>query len=186
MAKKHNRKHSKIDTLPETLKEAVDQMLLSGETYKVVANFVKDNAGMEISQSAVWRYANNLSATVSELRMVNENMRVMVEEMAKYPDLDTTSGIARLLSHRVLTAIQGMDEEALKNADPLKLIQQSTALIKAVSYKQDMDTKLKDIKDVAYDTFKEDIFDAMAKENPQLYSEMLKFIKAKQNEGDAE
>ena len=40
--------------------------------------------------------------------------------------------------------------------------------------------------DAAYDVFKEGIFTAMAKDNPQLYSQLAAYIKDKQKEGDGD
>lgn len=117
-----NRKHSKIDALPADIKSAVEEMILGNYTYRDVCNFVRDTANMTLSESAVCRYAQGLNATVQDLRLASENMRTLTEEMAKYPQLDTTEGIARLVSHKVLAAVRDLDDDALKEADPLKLI----------------------------------------------------------------
>lgn len=39
---------------------------------------------------------------MQEIRLASENMRALTEEMQKFPQLDTTEGIARLISHKVL------------------------------------------------------------------------------------
>lgn len=171
-----NRKHSKIDALPADIKEAVEQMILGNYTYRDVCDFVRDTANITLSESSVCRYAQGLNATVQDLRLTSENMRALTEEMAKYPQLDTTEGIARLISHKVLQAVRELNDDALKTSDPLKLIDRCTALIRAVAYKQDNDVKVKNLKDVAFESFKEEIFDAMAKEAPELYHQLVKFI----------
>ena len=48
-----NRKHSKIDALPTDIKSAVEEMILGNFTYREVCNFVRDNANMTLSESAV-------------------------------------------------------------------------------------------------------------------------------------
>ena len=171
------RKHSKIDKLPSDIKEAVEQMILGDYTYRDVCDFVRDTANVTLSEAAVCRYAS-----VQEIRLASENMRALTEEMQKFPQLDTTEGIARLISHKVLQAVQQMDEIALKEADPLKLIEKATALIRAVSLKNSTDIKTANLKNVAFESFKEDIFDAMAKENPQLYRSLVQFINSKSQE----
>lgn len=171
-----NRKHSKIDALPADIKSAVEEMILGNFTYRDVCNFVRDTANMTLSESAVCRYAQGLNATVQDLRLASENMRTLTEEMAKYPQLDTTEGIARLVSHKVLAAVRELSDDALKESDPLKLIDRCTGLIRAVAYKNDSDTKVRNLKDVAFESFKEEIFDAMAKENPELYRQLVQFI----------
>ncbi len=171
-----NRKHSKIDGLPSDIKSAVEEMILGNFTYREVCDFVRDTANITLSESAVCRYAQGLNATVQELRLASENMRTLTEEMAKYPQLDTTEGIARLISHKVLTAVRELDDGELKAADPLKLIDRCTSLIHAVAYKNENDIKVKNLKDVAFESFKEEIFDAMAKEEPELYRQLVRFI----------
>ena len=173
-----NRKHSKIDALPTDIKEAVEQMILGNYTYREVCDFVRDTANITLSQTAVCNYAKGLNATVQDLRLASENMRALTEEMAKYPQLDTTEGIARLISHKVLQAVRELDDDTLKTSDPLKLIDRCTGLIRAVAYKQGNDTRVKNIKDMAFENFKEEIFDAMAKENPELYHQLVQFISA--------
>lgn len=176
------RKHSKIDKLPADIKEAVEQMILGDYTYRDVCDFVRDTANVTLSEAAVCRYAQGLNASVQEIRLASENMRALTEEMQKFPQLDTTEGIARLISHKVLQAVQQMDEIALKESDPLKLIEKATALIRAVSLKNSTDIKTANLKNVAFESFKEDIFDAMAKENPELYQAMVQFINSKSQE----
>lgn len=177
-----NRKHSKIDALPSDIKSAVEEMILGNYTYRDVCNFVRDTANMTLSESAVCRYAQGLNATVQDLRLASENMRTLTEEMAKYPQLDTTEGIARLISHKVLTAVRDLNDDELKTADPLKLINRCTGLIRAVAYKNGNDIKVKNLKDVAFESFKEEIFDAMAKEKPELYRQLVQFISDRKDE----
>lgn len=177
-----NRKHSKIDALPTDIKEAVEQMILGNYTYRDICNFVQEAANVTLSQTAVCNYAKGLNATVQDLRLASENMRTLTEEMAKYPQLDTTEGIARLISHKVLQAVRELDDEALRTSDPLKLIDRCTGLIRAVAYKNENDTRTKNIKDMAFESFKEEIFDAMASEAPELYAQLVKFISAKKED----
>lgn len=176
------RKHSKIDSLPADIKEAVEQMIMGDYTYRDVCDFVRETANITLSEAAVCRYAQGLNASVQEIRLASENMRALTEEMQKFPQLDTTEGIARLVSHKVLQAVQQMDEIALKEADPLKLIEKATALIRAVSLKNSTDIRTANLKNVAFESFKEDIFDAMAKENPELYRSLVQFINRKSQE----
>lgn len=177
------RKHSKIDALPSDIKEAVEQMILGDYTYRDVCDFVRDNANVTLSEAAVCRYAQGLNASIQDIRLASENMRALTEEMQKFPQLDTTEGIARLISHKVLQAVREMDEITLKESDPLKLIERATALIRAVSVKNANDVKTANLKNVAFESFKEEIFDAMSKENPELYRQLVQFINSKAQEG---
>ena len=182
--KKRNRKHSKIDHLPPDLKSAVDMMLQGDSTYADVVNFIRDNAGIEISTSAVWRYANGLNATVQELRLIQENMRVISEEMDRHPNLDTSEAISRLLSYQMITALQNVPEEQWQDIKLDKLLSNATALMKAVSYKKGMDIKVQNFRDAAYDVMKEDIFKALAAERPELYRQLAEYINSKDKDDE--
>jgi len=112
VTKKHNRKHSIIDGLPCELKEAVDEMIKSNFTYHEIVDYIKSN-GVSISISSVQRYASKLEVTLQSLRLAQENFRAIMEETEKYPNLDITDGIFRLLSSRILDAVNKMPEEIL-------------------------------------------------------------------------
>ena len=184
MAKKRNRKHSKIDKLPLDLRDAIDMMLMGDYTYKEVADFVKENGNMSISETSVWRYANSLDATVQELRLAQANTRVIMEEIAKYPQLDTAEGILRLTSHRVLDAIRNLTEEDLKEVDPIKLINAAKGLITAASTKASADSRVKDVRDIGLDTMQDMMFASMAEEDPELYSRLRKFLDSQRGGDD--
>ncbi len=178
---KQRRKHSIIDKLPGTLKDTVDQMCQTDFTYAEIVDFIKGQ-GYDISASSVWRYASSLNASLQSLRMANENFRVIMEEVAKYPQLDTTEGIIRLLSHQMLTTIQQTPAEKWSEVDPADLIKQSTALVRAASYKQKTDLQNKSILDAGYEQVKVLVFEAMAQENPELYGQVSKYLETKKSE----
>ena len=132
MARKR-RKHSKIDKLSPELKATVEDMMKADFTYAEIADYIKDQTDQPISISSVCRYAANLNESVETLRMAQENFRVIMEEINKYPALDTSEGIIRLLSHNVLESIQNTPEEKWKNIDPEALLKQATSLVKALN-----------------------------------------------------
>ena len=92
-----NRKHSKIDALPDELRLAVEDMLMTGSTYNDIVKFLKENE-QSVSIAAVCRYARAFNANLEQLRMANENFRNMMDEINRYPDLDTTEAIIRIAS----------------------------------------------------------------------------------------
>ncbi len=50
-----------IDKLKPELKDTVDQMLISGESYREIAKYLSDN-GEQLSQASVCRYAKRFLA----------------------------------------------------------------------------------------------------------------------------
>lgn len=172
------RKHSKIDALPQHVKDTVEQMMLTNSTYAEIADFIRAQ-GHEVSVSSVWRHANALNATQQTLRMAQENFRVIMEEIGRYPQLDTTEGIIRLLSHQVLEAIHNTPEKKWQEIDPEVLIRQASSLVRAAAYKSKTDIQNKDILDAGLEKVKALVFEAMSKERPDLYAEVSKFLTEK-------
>lgn len=173
-----NRKHSKIDQLDPAVKETVDEMIKTGAFYREIVDYIKSH-GISVSIAAVGRYAKNLMSTLDALRMSQENFRAIMEEIDKYPNLDVTEGILRLLSGQMLDAISKMPEEQLKELDFDTLSKRAVALTRAAAYKKQIDIKNKDILEVGAEQFQSLIFEAMAAESPDLFKEVKKFLKSK-------
>ncbi len=173
--KKPRRKHSKIDGLPPTLKEAVEQMMMGDFTYKEIAGFIKEK-GYPISATSVFRHAQNLNATVQSIRIAQDNFQVLMDVVNESPNVDATEGITRLLSAQVLEAINNLDEASLKELDPIKLIKVSSDLVKATAYKKNLDIKNQDMFDTGLEAVKSLVFESMAKEDPELYKKVLVFL----------
>ncbi|MFR8426921.1 MAG: phage protein Gp27 family protein [Roseburia inulinivorans] len=125
---------SKVDRLPPELKDTVEQMLLTGRTYKEIVAFLKEN-GEEMSQMAICTYAKKYLATVEMINVAQSNFSMLMDEMNRYPDLDTSEALIRLASHHVLNALTNVDEEQMKEMPIDKLIRQTNALIRAGAYK---------------------------------------------------
>lgn len=182
MGRKSNRKHSIIDGLPCELKDAVDEMIKSNFTYHEIVDYIKSN-GVNISISSVQRYASRLEVTLQSLRLAQENFRAIMEETEKYPNLDITDGLLRLLSNQILGAINKLPEEQLDDLDFETLSKNAIALTRAAAYKKQIEVKSKDILENGADQFQSLLFETMAKDNPTLYKEFKKYIKSKTKAG---
>ncbi|WP_277295262.1 phage protein Gp27 family protein [Ruminococcus callidus] len=178
------RKHSKIDNLEPAVKETVDEMIKTGAYYREIVDYIQSH-GVSISLAAVGKYAKNLMSTLDALRLSQENFRAIMEETDRYPDLDMTDGILRLLCNQMLDAINKLPEERLSEIDFDTLSNNAVALTRAVAYKKNVDTKTRDLLENGAEQFKDLIYEAMAAERPDLYKEVKKFIKSKAKEGKA-
>lgn len=176
-----NRKHSIIDGLPVDVKEAVEEMLKNNFTYQEIADYIK-KSGFPISVASVCRHAKGLNATLQSLRLAQENFRVIAEEMDRYPDLDTTEGMVRLLSHLMLERAQSLTAEELMIVSPDKLLAQINNLVRTAAYKKNLDLKNQDILEAGYEKVNKTFFDALAKERPDLYAQVSDFLNEKKQE----
>ena len=68
-------------------RDTVEQMLLTGSTYKEIVAYLKEN-GEEMSQMAICTYAKKYLATVEMINVAQNNFSMLMDEMNRYPDLD--------------------------------------------------------------------------------------------------
>ena len=169
---RNRRAVGKIDKLPPDLKDTVDQMLISGQTYREIVSYLADN-GEPLSQAAVSRYAQRFLAGVQQLRIANENFRMIMAEMEQYPDLDHSEALLRLTTQKVFDAIASLGENQMDDIDADKLIQQATALSRAVIYKKKSDIQVKSDKQIALEENQSLLYDTIKKSNPRLYRELM-------------
>jgi hypothetical protein len=173
-----NRKHSLIDDLPPELKWTIEQMLLSGSTYTQIVDYLAQH-DVAISIASICRYARQYNANAQMLAIAQENFQRLMDQMDRYPDLDTTEAIIRLASQNVINALANTDEAQWAEMDKEKLMGSALGLVRAASYKKRTDSALKDSSSAGLDAVKEMVFAAMAKERPDLYKEVAAFLKKK-------
>jgi hypothetical protein len=175
-----NRKHSKIDALPEDLKSAVEEMLLTGSTYSDIVQFLKDNE-QSVSVAAVCRYARAFNANMEQLRMANENFKNMMDEINRYPELDTTEAIIRIASGNVFNRLANAEDADWDEVKLEKLLKETNGLIRATAYKKRIELQNKEIRDTAIDEMKGLMFQEMAKDNPDLYKSVVAYLNSKKD-----
>lgn len=180
--RRRNRSHGIIDKLPPDLKETVEQMLLSGSTYKEIVQYLADN-NITLSQQSVCRYAQRFAATVEMLRTSQDNMAAIMSVVAEYPDLDVTEAIVRIASQNVLQAITAMPEEGWQSMEPDKLLKQANALVRAANYKRRVDAQNRGGAAEALEANKTALFDVLSKRHPSLYRQLVQVIEEEKQRG---
>ncbi|MEG0019277.1 MAG: phage protein Gp27 family protein [Oscillospiraceae bacterium] len=177
--KKKNRKHSVIDNLSESLKDTVEQMLLTGSTYSEIVDFLGSNE-VKLSAASVCRYAQGFHANLQMLSMAQENFRRMMDEINKYPSLDTSEAIIRIASQNVFNALAQAPQEKWDEVDIDALLRQSNGLIRAAAYKNRLDIQNKNDYETGFEAVKTMVFEALAREQPDLYKQVATFLTEKQ------
>ena len=175
--KERRRSIGKVDRLPPELKDTVEQMLLTGSTYKEIVTFLKEN-GEEMSQMAICTYAKKYLATVEMINVAQSNFSMLMDEMNRYPDLDTSEALIRLSSHHVINALTNIDEEQMKD-----VIKETNGLIRAAAYKKRIEVQNRDNYEAGLEAVKSLVFEAMAKDNPELYKQVSAYLNQKKSEG---
>ena len=165
----------KIDRMQPALKDTVDQMLMSGESYREIVKYLSEN-GENITQSSVCRYAQRFLANAEQLRINNENFRMLMTEIDRYPNIDTAEAILRMSSAKVFDAVSSLSEEQWENVSADKLVSQAAALTRAIAYKRGIDMKAKSDEEIALEANQNLLYDTLKKENPKLYDELQREI----------
>lgn len=179
--RKNHRSTGIIDKLPADTKETVDQMLLSGRTYREIVEYLAEHE-VQLSQAAVCRYARRFLASVEQLKMSQENMRILMQEMEKYPQLDTTEAILRVATQNVFTAISSISPEEWEGIDPEKLLKEASALIRAAGYKRRIDQQLQTDTEAALAANQSLLYDVIATKHPELYQKLMEVLAAEKAE----
>ncbi len=177
-----NRKHSKIDNLPEDLKAVVEQMLQSDATYAEIVEFLAENE-QKVSVASVCRYARAFNANMEALKLTHQNFKMIKDEIDRNPDLDMAEAIIRITSGNVFNRLANTQEEDWDEVELSKLIKETNALIRATAYKKRVDIQNQEVKDSAIEEFKSLLFSTMAKEKPALYKELVSYLNKKKAEG---
>lgn len=169
------RASGKIDKLPPELRETVEQMLLVTTPYSDIVAYLALH-DVQLSAMTVFRYAKKYLGALEQLKFAQENMKMLLSEMEKHPNLDTSEAILRMASQNVFNAILAVPQEKWEGMDPEKLLNQATGLIRAASMKRKTDAQLKTDKEAALEANQSLLFDVIAKKNPQLYEQIVQAV----------
>lgn len=172
------RDRSTIGRLPEDLKDTVNEMILTGTEYKEIIGYLREN-NVRVSDSMVSRYVKKYMSAVEKIRMAQENMKAIVAEMEKYPDLDVTDALVRLTTHNMLAALSEASEDDWKEISIDKMLRESSALIRAAAYKKRVEVQNQDTTEAGLDAVKSLVWEAMAKERPDLYRQVRDYLETK-------
>lgn len=172
------RDRSVIGRLPEDLKDTVNEMILTGTEYDEIIGYLREN-GVQVSKSMVSRYVQKYMDIVEKVRMAQENMKAIVAEMEKYPDLDVTDALVRLTTHNMLAALSEASEDDWKEISIDKMLRESSALIRAAAYKKRVEVQNQDTTEAGLDAVKSLVWEAMAKERPDLYRQVRDYLETK-------
>lgn len=166
----------KVDRLPPEQKAAVEQMLLSNQmTYREIVEYLKEQ-GHEMSQMAICNYARKYLRNVQMMSIAQDNFKMMMAELDKYPNLDTTEAIVRLASQNVFNTLAELPEEKWQKMEPEDLLRQANGLVRAAAYKSRIDIQNQDTYTAALDEAKSVIFATLAKDEPELYQRVAAYL----------
>ena len=110
MANTTRRRTGKIDRLDRQTKDEVEQMLLSGVTYREIVEFLRAK-GITLSRMAVCTYAKKFLATTQMLRIAQENFRMLTDELDKHPGAAAMQDVNALIFQAMARENPGLYEQ---------------------------------------------------------------------------
>ena len=122
-------KPNKIDTLPDSIKERLHELLRGGHTQKSIleqVNALIEQAGLaddeKISRSGLNRYATRMEAIGQEVREVREMADVWVARLGTKPTGDVSKLLMEMLRTQAFRMMSKMmdDPDTVMDADMLK------------------------------------------------------------------
>lgn len=139
--RQRTRVRSKIDELPEELKEKVNELLRdTSNTYIDISLFLQQE-GYEVSKSSIGRYALRSNAAMERLQKAQEQAKALAEIIKKNPDMDYTEPAMQMmlgeLTTRIATAQEEWDEIPIEKMGELLIRASRTDTYKKKA-KQDM------------------------------------------------
>ena len=179
---KKKRAKSSLDALKPEIKEQVKKMISAGDYYREIVAYLK-TTGWQTSESTVRRYAERHIEYMKNLQLVSESFRSMSEELNKYPEMDITEGILRVACKTIFDQVSAITDEDAQKMDVTDLLKQVNQLVRAVNYKKLTDAKIRELRANGYEEIKKLFFDTMAKEDPVLYEQVVRYLNKKKEEG---
>lgn len=176
---KRNRINSKIQQLPDEVKQVVEDMLLdTSNTYLDISNYLKSK-GFDISKSSVGRYAVKTNSAIRKLEEAQQQTKMLVEAIKKDPNADYTEGAMRIitngLTQKFATAEEEWDDMALDKAARIMV-----ALSRTKAYKEKVKQELKTKMDLAFEKLEMDLMQ-LIKNDPELATSLRSILeKAKE------
>lgn len=177
--RKKTRITSKIDELPEEIRQHVDVMLTdTSNTYEYISNYLKET-GYEISKSSVGRYAMRSNSAMQRLLEAQAQTQQLVQIVQKNPDADYTEAALTMfmdgLVNKVATAEEEFDTMPLDKAGRL-----IASLSRTKVYKDRERQKMKERAELALKEMEEQLLKVIKHDKES--AEQLKSILTKAKE----
>lgn len=167
-----------FDSLEPNLLDTVKQMLLTGDAYSDVADYLSQNS-IPARLADISAFAASLNADVAALRTAQNALRGMLQEVERQPNLDAAEALLRMVSQHLLHVLSQTDDADWANMDKAKLLSSTIGLVNAATHKKRADYAIQQITETGIDAVKNNLFHALSAERPELYNKLAAFLDQK-------
>lgn len=175
------RRTGKVARLPEVLLGSVEKMLLAGVTYREIVEYLRTHDEI-LSRQAVCNYARKFLATTQQLRMAQENYKVLLEEMKRMPEVDMGEAILRVMGNALLNRLANASPEEWQSMNFATVVKESNILVKVASHKRRTDALNTSEVEKALDAIQLNAWHALKDKEPQLLEQFSKAIQDAKSE----
>ncbi len=174
--RKRSRIHGKIEELPREIRLVVDGMLADTRyTYQNISDYLSEQ-GHNISQMAVFRYAQRSNGVAQRIMEAQEQTKALVEMIKQNPNVDYTEGALQMLASGLTQKMAAAGEE-IDNMPIDKAANVLISLSRTKSYKDKVYTELSKKKQLALDEFQSRIFNEIQDNDPLLAERLCAFAR---------
>lgn len=170
---KKYRKRSKIDELPEEIKNELDELLLDTRvTYTDISGWLKEQ-GYDISKSTVGKYALETKKLASRLLETQARVQELVKVARQNQDDEyLTEGALQIAVNKLSESIALIEEE-LEELPPDKAIELMIKLSRAKAYKDKVYAALRGEYETAYKKFKQMVYAELESDYPEIAEKLM-------------
>jgi hypothetical protein len=124
------RSHSKINQLPQELRDVVNQKIVEGKTYREIADWLKQ-MGQDIGKSSVAEHGKSFLSKLEQLRIVKEQAKTIVEESGDAPATAVSEAANQLAMQLIMETLIEVDKGALKQEKLTSVLKSLSELIRS-------------------------------------------------------
>ena len=104
--------------------------------------------------------------------MAQENYKLLLDEMERTPEMDTSEAIIRVVSNAILNTLASATPEEWKDIKMGTLLREANSLIKVTAHKQRTDVLNRTAEQKALEAIRAEIFSALRDKDPELFARL--------------
>lgn len=166
------RSHPKITSeFPPELVEAINKLIVNGQTYQQITDFVLDK-GYQISSGSVKRYGKDFLSRLERLKVVREQAKAIIEDNPDRPATEMGEAANQLATQLIMERLMELDLTDLQEAKVTELLKALALLERSAVSREKLKYEFNHGVEAAFAKLKE----ALRKElvsNPELLEQIF-------------